>query len=217
MEPLLTLVIALGGIATGIGAIWTAVVTRHLARATEQSVAEQSQYLREQNERARINLEVDLMYRLEERFNSPRFQNYKIRSLTYVKENYFVDDDILEVDELDLASEQLHDFFDEAGYLARIGVLPVERVWSMFPGITTGWVLWEPAVKKQREEWGDSRLFEDYEYLYHKLVDLERQRGGTGARPTKEEMREFVEDNLQYVVMAEKPATGDADPRIRKG
>jgi hypothetical protein len=217
MEPLLTLVIALGGIATGIGAIWTAVVTRHLARATEQSVAEQSQYLREQNERARINLEVDLMYRLAERFNSPRFQNYKIRSLTYVKENYFVDDDILEVHELDLASEQLHDFFDEAGYLARIGVLPVERVWSMFPGITTGWVLWEPAVKKQREEWGDSRLFEDYEYLYHKLVDLERQRGGTGARPTKEEMREFVEDNLQYVVMAEKPATGDADPRIRKG
>ena len=151
MEPLLTLVIALGGIATGIGAIWTAVVTRHLARATEQSVAEQSQYLREQNERARINLEVDLMYRLEERFNSPRFQHYKIRSLTYVKENYFVDDDILEVDELDLASEQLHDFFDEAGYLARIGVLPVERVWSMFRGITTAWVLWEPAVKKQRE------------------------------------------------------------------
>jgi hypothetical protein len=217
MEPFLTLVIALGGIATGIGAIWTAVVTRHLARATEQSVAEQSQYLREQNERARINLEVDLMYRLEERFNSPRFQNYKIRSLTYVKENYFVDDDILEVHELDLASEQLHDFFDEAGYLARIGVLPVERVWSMFPGITTGWVLWEPAVKKQREEWGDPQVYEDYEYLYYQLVDLDRQRGGTGARPTKEELRAFVEDNLQYVALAEKPATGDADPRTRKG
>ena len=210
MEPLLTLVIALGGIATGIGAIWTAMVTRNLARLTEES-------LREQNERARITLEVDLMYRLEERFNSPRFQNYKIRSLTYVKENYFVDDDILEVDELDLASEQLHDFFDEAGYLARIGVLPVERVWSMFPGITTGWVLWEPAVRKQREEWGDPRLFEDYEYLYHQLVDLDRQRGGTDARPTKEELREFVEDNLQYVALAEKPATGDADPRTRNG
>jgi hypothetical protein len=212
MEPILTLVIALGGIATGIGAIWTALVTRHLAGATEQSVAEQSQYLREQNERARINLEVDLMYQLEERFNSPRFRNYIIRSLTYVKENYFVDDDILEVHELDLASEQLHDFFDEAGYLARIGVLPVERVWSMFPGITTGWVLWDPAVKKQREEWGDPRWYEDYEYLYHQLVDLERQRGGTGARPTKEELREFVEENLQMVALAEKPATGDEDP-----
>jgi hypothetical protein len=211
MEPFLTLVIALGGIATGIGAIWTAVFTRHLARATEQSIAEQSQYLREQNERARINLEVDLMYMLHERWDSPRFQNYKIRSLTYVKENYFVDD-ILEVDELDLASEQLHDFADEVGYLVRIGVLPVERMRAMLPGITTAWALWEPAVKKLREEMGDPRLYEDYEYLYHQLADLDRQRGGTGARPTKEELREFVEENLQYVALAEKPAAGEEDP-----
>jgi hypothetical protein len=35
MDTFVTLVIALGGIATGIGAIWTAVVTRRLARATE--------------------------------------------------------------------------------------------------------------------------------------------------------------------------------------
>jgi hypothetical protein len=82
MESWLTLVIALGGMATGIGAIWTALVTRHLARATERNVvqyekslAEQSQHLREQNERARINLEVDLMYRLVELFNSPRYKN----------------------------------------------------------------------------------------------------------------------------------------------
>jgi hypothetical protein len=38
---------------------------------------------------------------------------------------------------------------------------------------------------------GDPRLYEDYEYLYHQVVDLARQRGGTGARPTKEELREF--------------------------
>jgi uncharacterized membrane protein YhiD involved in acid resistance len=83
METLLTLTIAVGGIATGIGAIWTAVVTRVLARATERSVAqtersltEQNQRLREQSERDRLILEVDLMDRLEERFHSPRFQSY---------------------------------------------------------------------------------------------------------------------------------------------
>jgi hypothetical protein len=218
MEPNLELLIALGGIATAIGAIWTAVVTRRLARATErsvaqtqQSLAEQSQHLREQNERARLNLEVDLMYRLEERFNSPRFQNYKMRSLTYVKENYFVGDDILEVQDLDLATEQLHDLFDEVGYLTRTGVLPVERVWLQYPGITTAWVLWEPAVKKLREEIGDPRWYEDYEYLYYQMVDLERQRGGTGARPTKEELRYFVEENLQYVALTEKLTTDDED------
>ena len=61
MEAYLTLAIAVGGIATGIGAIWTALVTRRLARLTELSLGEQRQSLREQNERARINLEVDLM------------------------------------------------------------------------------------------------------------------------------------------------------------
>jgi hypothetical protein len=87
MEPLLklaqlfSLVIALGGIATGIGAIWTAAVTRRLARATEQSLDAQSQHLHEQNERGRINLEADLMYKLQERFNSPLHQNYRRKSL----------------------------------------------------------------------------------------------------------------------------------------
>jgi hypothetical protein len=142
MESFLTLVIALGGIATGIGAIWTAVVTRHLARATERSVAqserslaEQSQHLREQNERARINLEVDLMDRLGERFHSPRFQNYQRRSLEYVRENYFVDDDIQEVQDMDAATEMVFAFFEDIGYLTRTGILQIERVWNDYGGV----------------------------------------------------------------------------------
>jgi hypothetical protein len=58
-----TAALALGGIATAIGAIWTAVVTRRLPRVTEES-------LREQNKRARLNLEVDLKYKLLEQWTS---------------------------------------------------------------------------------------------------------------------------------------------------
>jgi hypothetical protein len=54
VESLLTLTIAVGGIATGIGAIWAAMVARHQAQfterrlaQTERSLAEQSQTLRE--------------------------------------------------------------------------------------------------------------------------------------------------------------------------
>ena len=67
MESFLTLVIAVGGIATGIGAIWAALADRRQgqiserqAQLTEQSLAqtdrslaEQVQSLREQNERSR--------------------------------------------------------------------------------------------------------------------------------------------------------------------
>jgi hypothetical protein len=213
MEPILTLVIALGGIATGIGAIWTALVTRHLARATERSVvqsekslAEQSQHLREQNERARINLEVDLMYRLVELFNSPRYQNYRKRSLTYVIENYFADDNILEVQHLDPASEAIFSFFEDIGYLTRIGVLRIERVWRQFEGILYAWTLWEHAVKKVREEFQDPLAFEELEYLYRQLVDYDIQRGGTGAPPTQEELRQFVESKLRSATLDDEDA-----------
>jgi hypothetical protein len=42
MDTLLTLVLALGGIATGIGAIWTASAARRQAQLTERSLTEQN-------------------------------------------------------------------------------------------------------------------------------------------------------------------------------
>jgi hypothetical protein len=206
MEPLLTLVIALGGIATGIGAIWTAVVTRNLARLTEES-------LREQNERARINLEVNVMHKMAERSLSQRYQNYLLRSFTYVKENYVVDDDILEVDHLDPASEQVLNFYEELGYLTRTGVLQPERVWNMFGGtLQLAWVLWEHAVKKVREEWKDPTIYEHTEYLYHQFLDIDRRRGIGSQRPTKEELCRFVEDSLLATEVGEEPAAGGEAP-----
>lgn len=57
MDKLLTLVIAVGGIATGVGAIWTAMLARRQVQVTERSLAEQ-------NERARLTLEYDLLTRI---------------------------------------------------------------------------------------------------------------------------------------------------------
>jgi hypothetical protein len=114
---------------------------------------------------------------------------------------------------LDLGTEQVFSFFDEVGYLARRGVLPLERVWSHYGGITMAWVLWEPAVKKMREERKDPSIYEDMEYLYHQMVNLARQRGVGSEHPTKEELRRFVEDNLGFAEARKEPAAGGEDPR----
>ena len=60
METLLTLIIALGGIATGIGTIWAALAARgqaqigeRQAQLTERSLAEQGRILQEQNAKKR--------------------------------------------------------------------------------------------------------------------------------------------------------------------
>ena len=224
MDTFLTLVIALGGIATGIGAIWAALVARRQAQVTERSLAqterglaEQAQILREQNERARLSLEVDLMYKLEERWDSQRFWNIRKRHVTYLKENCFVDGQTVGVHHLDAATEQILDFFEEVGYLTRIGVLRLEHVWHLWSGALTDWELCEPAIKKLRDERGDPRIYEELENLHRQMAELERQRSGRYEPPTKEELRGFVERNLHYVramvgeesfADEEKPAKG---------
>ena len=101
MNPLLTLVIALGGIATGIGAIWAAIVARRQAQFSERSLTEQrqsfqeqteiarrqaqlaEQSLTEQTERARLTLEFDLLTRLEDRSVSPHFLSRRRAAAKY--------------------------------------------------------------------------------------------------------------------------------------
>jgi hypothetical protein len=90
MEPLLTLVIAVGGIATGIGAIWTAVVTRRLVRATEESLAEQIQSLHELNERAQLTLEYDLLSRMADRFLSPHYLRQRRAAAKHLLDTAFL-------------------------------------------------------------------------------------------------------------------------------
>jgi len=213
MDTFLTLIIALGGIATGIGAIWAAFAARRQGQIgerqaqlteqslaqTERSLAEQAQILREQNERARLSLEVDLIYKLQERFDSQRFQNLRKGHVTYLRENCFVDDRIVEVRHLDASTLQLFDFFEEVGYLTRIGVLRIEQAWNQWSGVLSDWALCEPAIKKMREERGDPLIYEEMEHLARQMADYERQRTGRSEPPTQEELREFVERNLHYV------------------
>ncbi len=228
METFLTLVIELGGIATGIGAIWAALAARRQGQVserqvqlteqslaqTERSLAEQGQILREQNERARLSLEVDLMYKLQERFDSQRFLNLRKRHLAYLKENLLVEDKVLEVHHLDAATEQILDFFEEVGYLTRIGVLRLDQVWHVWGGVRSDWQLCEPAVKKMRDERGDPRIYEELEHLARQMAELERQRSGGGEPRTKEELREFVEANLRIVtaLVEEEPVADEENP-----
>jgi hypothetical protein len=212
MELYLTLTIALGGIATGIGAMLTAtvarrqfnqqrkflqdqaVVARRQMELAEEGLGEQRRSLEEQNERARSDLEADLMYKLRREWASRTYQDYRRKSLQYVNENYLVDDELLEVQYLDGATIEIFNFFDEIGYLTRTGVLPIERVVNAYGGpVRLGWALWEPAVKNMREEWAAPSRFMNFEYLHHQGLDLDRKRGGTGAPPTKEQLRHFLE------------------------
>jgi hypothetical protein len=204
MEPLLTLVIALGGIATGVGAIWTAVVTRHLARATEESVAEQSQSLREQNERARITLEYDLLSRLLDRFVTPHFLRQRRAAAKHLLDTAFLEDDMVEAPPLNKVTQDVCDYYEEVGEMVRVGVLRAEPVWFRFSFLAQAyWLLCKPGIEKMREEYQNPPLYEEFEHLCHVFADLDRKRGIAAYQ--QEQLRQIMEDEL--VTAAEPPTT----------
>ena len=210
MDTLLTLVIALGGIATGIGALWAALVARRQAqltersfkeqneiarsqaRLTEQSLAQTESSLAEHNERLRLNLAFDLLIRLQDRFDSPHFLSRRRAAAKWFLENVLVDDDIVEVERVDKAVWDMLDFFEELGYLQRIGAVQVEPVRINFGWYAQAyWLLCKPALQKLREEWEDPALYDEVDYLGSLVSEIDRERGIKA--PTQAQLRETME------------------------
>jgi hypothetical protein len=195
MDTLLTLVIALGGIATGIGAIWTAMLGR-------RQLNEQRQFLSEQNDRARLTLEFDLITRLGERFQSPHFLGRRRRAAKHVIEIFFGDDDTVGVGRFNRAATDVANFFESVEYFQRRGVLQAESVWHTF-GVPARvyWTVFGPSVHKMREEENDPTVYEDFERLDRLVADLNRERGI--APPMGGRVRRIMED--ETVVGEESP------------
>ena len=196
MDTLLTLVIAVGGIATGIGAIWTAVAARRQAQLTERS-------LTEQNERLRLNLEVDLLHRMQDRIDSQLFIARRSAAARYCLDNAFVDDNMVGVEGLNEAASDLGNFFENLAYLQRIDALSAESVWNVFSGdVRLHWALCKPGIEKLREEWQDPTLLDGFEQLSRLMADMDRERGSPD--PTPEEVRKVLEEE---VARGEDPRT----------
>jgi hypothetical protein len=209
MDTFLTLVIALGGIATGIGAIWAALASRRQTQLTEQSLAqterslaEQSESLREQNERTRLNLEVDLLFRMADRYDSQHFMSSRRSAAKHAIDNFLLDE-IVEVHSLNHAAFEVANFFDQVGYLQRLGALQAESVWNTFGIIArVYWDLYGAAIQKIREARKDPTIYENFERLNRLVADLYSEQGIEPLTPT--EVRRIVE---YEAIIGEEPTT----------
>jgi hypothetical protein len=199
VEPFLTLVIALGGIVTGIGAIWTAVIARRQVQITEKSFAEQ-------NERARLSLEFDLLNRLDDRRTSPLFMEKRRAAAQYLSDRAFGEDEVVEVASLNLAAIAVVSFYEELGEMLRLGVLSAGSVWNRFGLVARAyWSLCKPAIEKMREEMEDPSLYEDFEYLCRLMDDKDRERGIQA--PTQETLRQLMEEEVIHATIGEESPT----------
>jgi hypothetical protein len=195
METFLTLVIALGGIATGIGAIWAAMAARRQAQLSERSLAEQ-------NERSRLTLEYDLLTRMIDRFNSPHFVSRRRAAANYLLDNAFVEDEVVEVPYVNDSAVGVCNFYEEVGEMLRFGIFSSESVWNRFSVRANAyWLLCKPALEKMREEREDPAIYIEFEYLCRVMAEVDRERGT--AAPTQEVLRQVMETES---VRGEEPA-----------
>jgi hypothetical protein len=206
MDTFLTLVIALGGITTGIGAIWAAMLARRQGRVTEQSLREQlksfqeqNKSFQEQNERARLSLEVDMLLKFYERFQGKGLSQSETRrsAAKHIKDNFFRgDNDLLEVDHLNKAGEDVLNFFELMGLLVRAATIDERLVQELFAfRLVRYWELCKPAVERAREEDRSPDLWVNFEDLANRMIALAKEDGGIEAEGfTKTQLRRFVEE-----------------------
>ena len=178
VDTFLTLVIAVGGIATGVGAIWAALLARRQAQVTERSLTLTERSLAEQNERSRLNLEVDLLTRMADRWERPHFLSRRRAAGKYLLDNVIVDGDIVDVERFPRAVYDVCNFFQELGELQRFGALRAESVWNRFGAMAQAyWLVCKPTLQKRREERADPAMYEEFERLNRVGVELDRERG----------------------------------------
>jgi hypothetical protein len=211
VDTLLTLVIALGGIATGIGAIWTAMLARRqlseqrrfleeqneLARrqtqVSEQSFAQTERSLAEQNNRARLTLEYDLLTRAADRRETPYFLGRRREAARFLLDNAFSSPEKAGTRSLPHAAFIVCDGYEELGEMVRVGVLSAESVWSRFgAGARAWWILCQPAIEKMRQEWKDPALYEEFERLYRVIEEMDREQGISSPMP-RAYIRQYLE------------------------
>ena len=108
-----------------------------------------------------------------------------------------------QVKRLNRAVFDVCNFYEELGYLQRLGALQAESVWHTFGVMAQAyWLLCKPSIEQMREEWQQSALYEDSEYLYRVCADLDRKRG-IAAHP-QEWLRRLMTDEA---VIGEEPPT----------
>jgi hypothetical protein len=145
-------------------------LARRQAQVTERSLAEQ-------NERSRLNLEVDLLTRMADRWERPHFLSRRRAAADYLLENAVVGEDIVEAGRMPRAVFDVCNFFEELGGLQGLGALWDESVWNRFGVMAQAyWLVCKPTLKKRREERGDPAMYEEFERVNRLGVELDRER-----------------------------------------
>jgi len=138
-----------------------------------------------ESKRARFALGVDLLMKVDERFNSEQ-----IRKARRAAAECLVDKTKKDVSDTD----DLLDFFDSLGLLTRRGALDEVMVWhTFFPWVNVYWNAANQYITSSRQK--EPTLWANAAYLYQHLAAIEKRECGRSdsyTALTDDDIREFL-------------------------
>ncbi len=173
----LQIIVAVSEIAIAIGTIALAVIAVWAIRT--------------EGKRVRLALGADLVFRLDERFNSQDMKEMRQSVARNINQSPNLQSPNL---------QPVLDFFEPIGQLMRNGVLDKELVYCMF----FRWIHHYRHLAKDyiaNERHNRPQIWEDFLYLHEQLLPLEQERSRPGAslQPTQQDLSDFIEEELNLL------------------
>lgn len=134
---------------------------------------------------SRFAIGVETLLKLDERFEGRRMVAARRKAAQSLLKNS--DEDV----------EDVLDFFDMVGLLTRRGAVDAVVVWNcFFEWIRCYWILAEEYVKTVRQEEKNPAIWAEAEWLYRKVVEIEKRHSKATDEDLKILSREKREDFL---------------------
>ncbi len=143
--------------------------------------------------RSRFSMNLDLVLKLDDRFNSIEFKKLRAKIAQSILEHgkEQIDDDI----------EDVFDLFESVGYFVKHRALNKKIVWHTFYVWLHGyWSIGKDYIYLLRLNKNDNTLYEDFQWLHNKLLMIERVKTKKQEPEllSQKEMTEFFEEELRY-------------------
>jgi hypothetical protein len=145
-----------------------------------------------QSRQNRFALGIDLLLKMDDRFNAMRTSRQK--AATYLKEKQGTGTDV-SIDDLEHHLDEVVDFFDQLGYFLKGRALERRAVWSAFYDQVHHWYCnAKDYMTPQRQI--DATIWENFEYLNTQLVieQMRHKRNNldTSIELSKEDLVNFL-------------------------
>jgi hypothetical protein len=163
-------------------AVWVA--WRGIAKQNEQAKASRHDF--------KLSLAADLSMKLDDRFNPEDFSQVRSDAARALLSNQNL-----------VAAEDVFDFFETVGLLVRTGALTKDLAYNFFfHWINLYWVAGQSHIQEKRK--ASRSLWEDFEYVYKKVREIERKKDPDSEDLRLAEQPQRVRDLLSEEIMEEE-------------